>query len=75
MTAAMVEELLKLSAEERMELAQTLWDSVDTGEGKGYLPIPSWQRQILDERLADVEANPGDEESWESVEAQLWPRP
>jgi len=35
--------------------------------------LPDWQRQILDERLADLERNPSDEQTWEEVKAELWP--
>ncbi|MBW8876301.1 MAG: addiction module protein [Acidobacteria bacterium] len=35
--------------------------------------IPDWQRQILEERLADLERNPNDEQTWEEVKAELWP--
>jgi hypothetical protein len=38
-----------------------------------FLSIPDWQRRILDERLADIERNPNDEQTWEEVKAELWP--
>jgi hypothetical protein len=37
------------------------------------LPIPDWQRRILDDRLANIEQNPNDEQTWEEVKAELWP--
>lgn len=37
----------------------------------GFLPIPDWQRRILDERLADIETNPDAEQPWEEVKAEL----
>jgi hypothetical protein len=38
-----------------------------------FLPIPDWQRRILDDRLAEIERNPEGEEAWEVVKAELWP--
>jgi len=37
--------------------------------------IPDWQKRILQERLADIELHPDDEQSWEDVKAELFPRP
>ena len=37
--------------------------------------VPAWQKQILDERLADIDRRPDEEETWEEVKAQLWPDP
>lgn len=37
-------------------------------------PLPGWQRGILQERLAAAKAEPGKGQSWEQVEAELWPR-
>ena len=33
-----------------------------------------WQKEILEERLAAAKAEPGQGQSWEQVEAELWPR-
>jgi hypothetical protein len=35
--------------------------------------LPDWQRRILEERLADLERNPNDEQTWDEVKAELWP--
>lgn len=73
MTKAEVDELLKLPAEERLEIAQVLWESVGPEDEIRFLSIPDWQRQLLDERLEDLDENPGDEQPWEEVKAELWP--
>jgi len=39
-----------------------------------YLVIPDWQREILRERLEDLERNPDDEQPWEEVAAEIRPR-
>ncbi len=73
MTNADVQRLLDLPAEERIELAQLLWKSVEPEQEGRFVRLPQWQRELLDTRLAEAEANPGDEQSWEEVKAELWP--
>lgn len=73
MTKAAVQELLKLPPEERLEIAEILWQSVEPEEEARFLAIPDWQREILKERLEDLDRNPDDEEPWEKVKAELWP--
>jgi putative addiction module component (TIGR02574 family) len=59
MTSAM-KRLLELPAEERLELAQALWDSVEPEEEARFVKLPEWQHEILRERLEDLEKNPDD---------------
>ena len=73
MRKADFQKLLELPAAERIELAQMLWDSLEPEEETGFLVIPRWQRQILDERIADFERHPEDEQAWEEVKAEIWP--
>ncbi len=73
MTRQVVDELLQLSAEERLEIAQVLWESVEPEDEVRYLSLPDWQRQIVRERLADLYRNPGDEQPWEEIKEELWP--
>ena len=70
-----MKKLLELPAAEKMELAQTLWESLEPEDETAFLAIPDWQRQVLDERLADIERHPDDEQTWEEVKAELWPKP
>jgi putative addiction module component (TIGR02574 family) len=74
MKRAEIQKLLDLPADERLELAQILWRSVEPEDEAHFLPIPDWQRRILDERLADIERNPNSEQTWEEVKAELWPK-
>jgi putative addiction module component (TIGR02574 family) len=74
MKSTEIRRLLELPASERMELAQILWESVEPGDEAHFLAIPDWQRSILAERSADLERNPADEETWEDVKAELWPK-
>lgn len=63
MTRIEIQKLLDLSVAEKMELAQMLWQSIEPAEEAGLLAIPVWQRQILDERLADLEQHPDAEQA------------
>ena len=62
-------EALKLPIEERLELAQSLWDSVE--EDAASLPLYEWQKNLLDRRLADAERNPDSWLSWDEVKARV----
>ncbi len=73
MTKADVDKLLQLPPAERLEIAEVLWRSVEPEDEVHFLSVPDWQREILRERLEDLDRNPDDEEPWEQVKAELWP--
>ena len=58
----------QLSAEDRLTLAQQLWDSI--AEEVKRLPLSPAQRQEVDRRLATHRANPQAAIPWEQVEAE-----
>jgi len=45
---------------------------VENEEESSFLVLPGWQRQVLDERLVDLELHPEDEQTWEEVKAELF---
>lgn len=57
-----------LSVEQRLELIDALLDSLDA-DGASAESSPA-QREELERRLADHEANPKDVVSWEEVQAE-----
>ncbi len=57
-----------LSVEQRLELIDALLDSLDADGASAELS-PA-QREELERRLADHEANPKDVVSWEEVQAE-----
>ena len=67
MTALNLAELLRLSAEQRLELIEALWESL-TRQPEA-VPTPDWHREILLEREAKEEADLGD--TWDVVKARL----
>ena len=58
---------LKLSALERLELLEALWDTLSDDD----IPVTPEERALLDARLADLEANPSDQSPWPEVKARL----
>lgn len=58
-----------LPVEEQIDYVQTLWERIAARENQ--VPVPAWHRAILDERLAEYEADPDAGRPWEQVEADL----
>lgn len=58
----------QLSVEDRLTLAQQLWDSI--AEELDRVPLSPAQRQEVDRRLAAHRANPQAAIPWEQVEAE-----
>jgi putative addiction module component (TIGR02574 family) len=71
MNRDLLAEALKLSPSDRLQLIEALWDTLAEAD----LPVTPEQRALLDARLADLEANPGDQSSWPDVKARLDQRP
>lgn len=73
MTRCDLQKLLDLPADEKMQLAELLWQSVEPDKEARFLAIPDWQRRILDERLAEMDRNPDDVQTCDEVKAEIWP--
>jgi len=71
MTRAILNELLKLSPAERIELALDLWDSVESEEPP---PLTTEQMQEMERRYADHLLHPEKAFTWEEVKARLMAR-
>ena len=67
MNADFLAEALKLSPGDRLELIEALWDTLSEED----IPVTPEERALLDARLADLEANPGDQSPWSEVRARL----
>jgi putative addiction module component (TIGR02574 family) len=63
------ESLFKLPAEQRLGLAQELWDSVE--DEAAPLPIPQWQMDELQRRAANYRAGVSKTLSWDEVKRML----
>ncbi|HYV40113.1 MAG TPA: addiction module protein [Gemmataceae bacterium] len=62
----------QLSREQRLVLVQEIWDTI-ASESQPPLLTPA-QRQELQNRVADDDANPDDVIPWEQVKAQTFER-
>jgi putative addiction module component (TIGR02574 family) len=62
---------LELPIDERLDLAQTLWDSASPPED---FELTDGLRDLLDARLQEAEANPEAGITWEEMKARLLKR-
>lgn len=53
---------LALDPQDRQELVDALWASLELAPA----PLPDWQLELLNERLADLEAHPESGAGWET---------
>jgi len=67
MNAHLLAEALKLSPDDRLRLIDALWETLSEED----IPVTAEGRVLLDARLADLEANPGDQSPWSEVRARL----
>ncbi|MET0399927.1 MAG: addiction module protein [Longimicrobiaceae bacterium] len=69
MKTDLLSDILKLSVAERIQLVEDVWDSIAAEPEE--LPLTEEERQEMDRRLADVDANPGVGRPWAEVKARL----
>ena len=65
MTKALIEQVLTLPAEERLDLMDHIWDSL--AANPELIPLRPEDRQILEARLKAHRSNPNEVISWEAV--------
>jgi len=58
----------RLSLDDRLQLAEAIWESVIRDVGGA--PLPDWQRAALERRLADSVANPDAVRPWGDIEVE-----
>jgi putative addiction module component (TIGR02574 family) len=61
----------RLTIAERLQLVEDIWDSIAADADEESLPLSDEEKAMLDERLADMEANPGDGAPWSEVRARI----
>ena len=59
----------ELSVDEKIDYLQSLWGRI--AATPDTVPVPDWHREILDQRLKDLEANPEPGDSWDVVQERL----
>jgi putative addiction module component (TIGR02574 family) len=68
MSDADIAEILQLPVEERLRLVQLIWDSV--AAEASAVPLGDAHRAVIDQRLADQEADPDDVATRDEVLAE-----
>lgn len=63
-------EIAKLPLQERLQLMESLWDSL-CREPSAKAPIPTWHQQVLDGRLARLDAGEEPLIPWEEAKKQI----
>ena len=71
MNGRLLAEALKLSPGDRLRMIEALWETLSDED----IPVTPEECALLDARLADLEANPGDQSPWSEVRARLEQRP
>lgn len=69
MKQELVAEILALPVQERVRLVEAIWDSISAVPEA--LPLTQWQREELDRRLAEFEADPEAGSTLEDVFARI----
>jgi putative addiction module component (TIGR02574 family) len=69
MKQELVSEILALPVEERVRLVDAIWDSISAVPEA--LPLTQWQREELDRRLAEFDADPEAGSTLEEVFARI----
>jgi putative addiction module component (TIGR02574 family) len=67
MSTDVLEEALRLSVRDRLRLIEALWDTLSEED----IPVAPEERSLVDARLVDLEANPGDQSPWPDAKARL----
>lgn len=71
MESSTLSQLLKLSADDRAELAMALWESLSDSERETDLALTDAQAAEIDRRWAEHLANPGSAVPWSEVRRKL----
>lgn len=62
-----LEEILKLSLQEKIMAVEAIWDSI--AQDADTIPVPEWQKKIIEERLQNYDSASG--KTWEEVKAAI----
>jgi putative addiction module component (TIGR02574 family) len=62
-------EIASLSIEDRILLVQTIWDGIAAEQA--YPDLTVKQKQELDRRIDDLDANPDNVMTWEEIKASI----
>lgn len=69
MGAIKMDDLKALSVEERLDLIERIWDTLT--EHPEQIPVPAWHRELLEERLGELDETPDAGSSWDDVKRRI----
>ena len=69
MAQVSMDDILRLSVAERLQLAENIWESISAHPES--LPVTEAQKQEIDRRLEAHSKQPSEGRSWEEVRAKL----
>jgi putative addiction module component (TIGR02574 family) len=64
-----ISSVFDLSVSEKLQLVEDLWD--DIGANPEAIPVHDWQKEELDRRKANLQANPGSGLTWDEVQRRV----
>jgi putative addiction module component (TIGR02574 family) len=59
----------RLSVDDRLALVEEIWDSIAAEADS--LPLSDEQKRLLDRRLAELDANPGNVLTWDEIKRHV----
>ena len=59
----------RLSVDDRLALVQEIWDSI--AAESDLLPLSDEEKRLLDRRLAELDANPGNVLTWDEIKHRI----
>jgi putative addiction module component (TIGR02574 family) len=63
------DDIKALSVEQRLDLIERIWNALT--ETPEEIPVLDWHRQLLDERLRELEKTPDAASPWEEVNRRI----
>jgi putative addiction module component (TIGR02574 family) len=67
--ATVLEQAMKLSTEEKLDLLSSLWDNL--AQQPENIPVSGWQREELAKRIESQQSNPQAGQTWEEVKREI----
>jgi putative addiction module component (TIGR02574 family) len=58
-----------LAVQERLDYLESLWDRI--AANAEWIAVRDWHRDVLDDRLNDLQARPDTGDSWDVVQERL----
>jgi putative addiction module component (TIGR02574 family) len=64
-----IDEIMHLDVAERIVIVEEIWDSLAREEAD--IPLSEYEKNILDTRLASLEADPDNLTTWEEIKKKI----